>query len=247
MPREILLLTGASSDLGLALMRRLIALPDPPLVIAHGHGGLERIRAVAGEPGGGAVQPIAADFSDRESVAAMAERIQAEHGSPTQIVHLPGLKLIYERFPRFSWEHFQRDLAIQVQSAVILLQRFLPRMAKLPRAKVVFVLSSVTRGVPPKFLSMYTTIKHTQLGLMRALASEYAGTGVTVNAVSPSMVGTRFLQDLPEVAVEMAAANSPRKRHATPEEVVGAIAFLLSPDSDYINGAEIPVTAGSAF
>ncbi len=166
-------------------------------------------------------------------------------GPPARSCHLPGLALVYERFPKFKWDHFERDLHVQVQSAVVLLQRFLPRMAKMPRARVVFVLSSVTRGVPPKFLSMYTVLKHAQLGLMKALASEYAATHVTVNAVSPSMIETRFLKSLPEVAVRMAAAQSPLGRNATPEDVVGAMAFLLSPASDYINGAEIPITAGS--
>jgi 3-oxoacyl-[acyl-carrier protein] reductase len=244
MPPEILLLTGASSDLGLALTRRLMSRPDPPLVLAHFHGGLDRIQALRDELGVAAhIQPLQADFSDSQSVVAMAERIAAEHGAPTQVVHLPGLKLVYERFPKFNWDHFQRDLQVQVQSAVLLLQRFLPKMAKMPRARVVFVLSSVTRGLPPKYLSMYTVIKHAQLGLMKALASEYASTAVTVNAVSPSMVATRFLEDLPEVAIQMAAASSPRGRNATPAEVVGAIAFLLSAEADYVSGAEIPVTA----
>ena len=175
----------------------------------------------------------------------MAGRIEAEHGVPSQVVHLPGLKLVYERFPKFKWEHFQRDLEVQVHSAVTLLQRFLPRMARMPRARVVFVLSSVTRGVPPKFLSMYTVLKHAQLGLMKALASEYSGTHVTVNAVSPSMIETRFLENLPEVAVQLAAQASPLGRNATTDDVIGAIAFLLSTESDYISGAEIPITAGS--
>ena len=257
MSREILLVTGASSDLGLALLRRVARGAEPPLVLAHHHDGLARVEAVAAELGaGGAIVPMAADFSNPDSVAALAQRIEAEHGAPTQIVHLAGLKLLYERFPKFDWNHFERDLTVQLRAAVILLQRLLPAMAKraskkdadgaLPRsAKVVFVLSSVTRGLPPKFLSMYTVVKHAQLGLMKALASEYASANVTVNAVSPSMVATRFLDNLPEVAVQVAASQSPRGRHATPEEVVGAIAFLLSPDAAYISGAEIPVTAAS--
>jgi 3-oxoacyl-[acyl-carrier protein] reductase len=240
---DVLLLTGASSDLGLALVRRLLARPEPPLVLAHVSSGGERVQALRDELHTDLLQTVQADFTSADAVAAMADRIAAEHGAPSQVVHLPGLKLRYERFPKFDWDHFQRDLAVQLQSAIVLLQRFLPKMAKMPRARVVFVLSSVTRGLPPKFMSMYTIVKHAQLGLMKALAAEYAGTGVTVNAVSPSMVATRFLESLPEVAVQMAASSSPRGRHATPDEVVGAIAFLLSPEADYVSGAELPVTA----
>jgi 3-oxoacyl-[acyl-carrier protein] reductase len=243
---DVLLLTGASSDLGLALARRILQRPDPPLVIAHCHAGLDRVEALRAQLGAGGerIRPIEADFTSSASVEAMADRILAEHGAPSQLVHFPGKKLVYERFPKLDWERFQRDMEIQLHAAVTLLQRFLPRMAKMPRAKVVFVLSSVTRGAPPKFLSMYTVLKHAQLGLMKALASEYAGTPVNVNAVSPSMIETRFLDALPEVAVRMAAAANPHGRNATPEDVLGAIELLLSPGSDFINGAEIPVGAG---
>jgi len=95
-------------------------------------------------------------------------------------------------------------------------------------------------------MSMYSIVKHAQVGLMRSLASEYASTGLSVNAVSPSMVKTRFLDDIPDVVKEMGAAASPRGRLATPEEVAGVIQFLLSTDSDAMTGIELPVSGGSA-
>jgi 3-oxoacyl-[acyl-carrier protein] reductase len=243
MSRDVLLITGASSDLGLALIRRLCDGPTPPLVLAHVNAGLERVQGLGFGPD--VVRPVVADLSDGDAVLALADEIMSAHGVPSQVVHLPGLPLVYERFTKFKWDHFQRDLDIQVKSAVLLLTRLLPKMAKLPRAKIAFVLSSVTRDLPPKYLAMYTVVKHAQLGLMKALASEYAGTKVTVNAVSPSMIDTRFIRNLPEVAVNMAAESSPHKRHASVADVVGAIAFLLSPDSDYMTGVELPLTAGS--
>jgi 3-oxoacyl-[acyl-carrier protein] reductase len=155
------------------------------------------------------------------------------------------LRLTYERFTKFNWDRFEADMAIQVESAVILLQRFLPKMAKLPRARVLFVLSSVVHGVPPKFMSMYTMIKYMQLGLMRSLAAEYASSTVRINAISPSMVETRFLQDIADVAVQMSAAANPQGRNATTADLLGAIEFLLSPASDFIHGIDIPIAAGS--
>jgi len=244
--RDLLLLTGASSDLGVALMRRLAAAPDGPIVVAHHWSGADRIQALREELGADRVLPVRADLGTAAGVEAFAAEVEATHGVPSQVVHLPGLKLVYERFTKLDLAHLHRDLELQIDAPILLLRRFLPKMvkAKLPRARVVFVLSSVTRGLPPKFLSMYTVVKYAQLGLMKALASEYVGTNVTVNAVAPSMVATQFLSRLPELAVQQVAAGSPRGRHATPEEVVGAIAFLLSPEAGYVSGAEIPITAG---
>jgi 3-oxoacyl-[acyl-carrier protein] reductase len=236
---DVVLITGASSDIGLALIERLASYPEPPKLLAHCHSGADRLPAT--------VHPLVCDLSQAASVSALADKILAEHGCPHRFVHLPGLKLRYERFTKFDWEHFETDLRIQVQSAVILLKRFLPLMVKLPGARIVFVSSSVTRGVPPKFMSMYTVVKQAQLGLMRSLAAEYAESGVGVNAVSPGMVETRFLENIPHTVREMSAAASPRHRNASPKDVVDAIEFLLSPKAGYITGIELPVTGGAVY
>ncbi len=244
MADDLILITGASSDIGLALIPRLLDTPQPPLVLAHAHQSGERLQSLQSQfPG--RIELLHADLSQPAQAASLADDIAARFGAPTGIVHLPALRLTYDRLTRFNWDRFQQDLAIQVQSALILLQRFAPKMSKLPRAKVVFVSSSVTHGMPPKFMSMYTVAKYAQLGLMRAAAAEYAGTALTINAISPGMIETRFLADIAEVAVQMSAAASPRGRNATPEDILGAIQFLLSPASDSITGIDIPITAGS--
>jgi 3-oxoacyl-[acyl-carrier protein] reductase len=239
MSRDPILITGASSDIGLALIDRLAHVPDPPIILAHCNSGPDRVPNAA--------QPLVADFTSPQSVSALADRILSDYGCPNRIVHLPALKLLYERFTKFNWDRFETDLHIQVQSAVILLKRFLPLMAKMPSARVVFVSSSVTRGVPPKFMSMYTVVKHAQLGLMRALASEYGESGVSVNAVSPGMVETRFLDNIPDMVKEMSASAIPRHRNARPDDVVDAVEFLLSPKAGYITGIELPVTGGAVY
>jgi 3-oxoacyl-[acyl-carrier protein] reductase len=243
---EPILITGASSDIGCALIRQLLARQDPPRILAHYFSSAEKLQSLQVEFGD-ALQLLRADFAAPASVLNMADRIAAEYGTPAAIVHLPALRLSYERFTKFKWERFETDLAVQVQAAVVLLQRFLPRMVKLPRARVVFMLSSVVHGLPPKFMSMYTTIKYTQLGLMRALAAEYAATPVRINAISPSMVETRFLQDIAEVAIQVSASANPLGRNATPADLMGAIELLLSPASDYIHGIAIPIAAGTSI
>jgi NAD(P)-dependent dehydrogenase (short-subunit alcohol dehydrogenase family) len=61
------------------------------------------------------------------------------------------------------------------------------------------------------------------------------------------MVETRFLQEIPDVAVRMSASASPQGRNATTKDLLGAVVFLLSPASDYIHGIDIPIAAGSVY
>ncbi len=227
MAAEVTLITGASSDIGCAIARSLLSRPDDHIVIAHAFASPERLLSLQSEFGN-RLQLITADFTQRSSVQAMAEQIASKYEVPSGIIHLPALRLTHERFTKFDLDRFETDMAIQVESAVILLQRFLPKMVKLPRARVLFVLSSIVHGVPPKFMSMYTMIKYMQLGLMRSLAAEYASSSVRINAISPSMVETRFLQDVADVAVQMSASANPQGRNATPADLLGAVEFLLS-------------------
>ena len=246
MSHDIVLIAGASSDIGIALIRRLLKSPGT-VILAHHNTSVDRIKICQDESGGERIHPFQCDFAASDAIGETMDRLIDQFGVPNKIVYLPALRLRYERFTKFNVEHFNRDMNIQILAAILILKKLLPTMSKLARARVVFLLSSVVHGVPPKFLSMYTLIKHAQLGLMRALAVEYAATGVTVNAVSPSMVETRFLDDVPDLVKQMSASHSPKGRNALPEDLLGAIELLLSDESDFITGVDIPVTGGSAF
>ena len=80
---------------------------------------------------------------------------------------------------------------------------------------------------------------------MKSLATDYAGYGITVNAVSPSMIETKFLAETSHLIVEQAAAEHPMKRNAQVGDVVPAMAFLLSEEARFITGVNLPVTGGS--
>jgi 3-oxoacyl-[acyl-carrier protein] reductase len=241
---DSIMITGASSDIGMALMRRLLSKPETS-ILAHSFAGGERISALQEEFGASRIISVTADLSNRRDAEALAEKVLSL-GVPRAFVHLPALRLQHERFTKLDWTELARDMAVQVESAGILLQCWLPKMAKLPGSRVVFLLSSVTLGIPPKFMSAYTVVKYAQLGLMRALAAEYASSQVRINAIAPSMVDTQFLSEITEIAIQMSASSNPLGRNATTQDLMEAFELLLSAQVEYIHGVSLPITGGTA-
>lgn len=109
---------------------------------------------------------------------------------------------------------------------------------------IVNVLTSLTLGMPPAKMATYVTSKHALLGLTRAMAVEFIRYGVRVNAVSPGMTRTPFITDLPERFIEAVEKRLPMERLATAEEVAAVIYFLLSENSSYMNGVNVPISGG---
>jgi 3-oxoacyl-[acyl-carrier protein] reductase len=247
MDREFVFVAGASSDIGVHLIRRLAAAQVKPLILAHYWSHADRLHELQQEFGESAVVPIKANLASQAELDTLINHIESVYGAPKKIVYLPAMKLSYERFAKLDLTRLKQDLRIQLESAIFLLRRFLPSMSKMPGARIVFVLSSVVRSLPPKYLSAYAVVKYSQLGLVRALGSEYANTHVRVNAVSPSMIETQFLSEVPEQVPRLTASMHPMGRNATPSDVIGAIEFLLSAGADYITGVDLPVTGGSTI
>lgn len=241
------LITGATSDVGRALIERLLqnAHADT-LVLAQGCGDLEKLADLCARfPG--QVRPFDVDLSDRAKVDTFVQVLAASAPAPTHFIHLPALPVVNAKFKAFDQTRFDRDLEIQVHSAVRICRAVLPAMAKARFGRVLFIQTSYTIGCPPKNTAAYVMAKSAIGGLVKSLAVEYARFGVTVNCVAPSMMETNFLKDTPDLIVQAAAEENPMGRNATPADVVPAMAFLLSDEAGFITGVTLPVTGGSAI
>jgi 3-oxoacyl-[acyl-carrier protein] reductase len=243
MNNDIILIIGGSSDIGLDLIR---GISDNSLIIAHYNSSEKKLLEVADQIDNKLVA-LKADLSNESELKSFLDNIESNYGIPNKIIHLAAPKFENIRFKDLLWDNFQNDINISLKSLVIILNRFLPRLAKNKKGKVVVMLSSVVIGIPPKALAQYTIVKYALLGLVRSLASEYADKNIQINAISPSMIDTKFLDNINEKFIELSAYNHPLKRNAGVKDIIPTIQLLISEDSDYINGVNIPITGGSVF
>lgn len=240
---NIIFITGASSDIGVELIKKI---NDRCIIIAQYNSNDSKLIELRKE-NKNTIIPIQADFASQKSIVEMLDKIESEIGIPDKIIHLASPKFENIRFKDVNWDNFQNEINISLGSIMIILNRFLPKMAALKRGRVITVLSSVVLGVPPKALTQYTSVKYALLGLMKALASEYADKKITINCISPSMIDTKFLSLINERVVELAAETHPLKRNAKVSDVIPSLLMLMSEDAEYINGVNLPITGGSNF
>lgn len=241
---NVYLITGCTSDVGVALIQRVFQEGDE--VIAQGCGDLDRLAPLC-QAHPGAIHTYDVNLSDPQQVDFFLGHVAKNHPLPTHIIHLPALRVVNAKFKNFDEERFELDLNVQIKSAVKICKAFLPKMAKAKKGRVLFIQSSYTIGCPPKNTAAYVMAKSCIGGLVKSLAVEYAQYGITVNCVAPSMMETRFLADTPDLIVQASAADNPMGRNARVSDVVPAMAFLLSEDAGFITGVTLPITGGSAI
>jgi NAD(P)-dependent dehydrogenase (short-subunit alcohol dehydrogenase family) len=122
-------------------------------------------------------------------------------------------------------------------------------------AGVIITVASTAGRVGVPYTTAYTASKHAVVGLTRAVAAEYAGTGVRVNAVCPTFVRTEMTDRsiahivqrtgrTPQQAEEALAQASPLGRLLEPDEVAEAIVFLASPGAVAISGQAVVIDGG---
>jgi NAD(P)-dependent dehydrogenase (short-subunit alcohol dehydrogenase family) len=97
-------------------------------------------------------------------------------------------------------------------------------------------------GVPG--LSAYASTKAATLSLTRSAAVEYAEHGIRTNAVVPGPVGTPLFEAFPDEFQSGAEQFNPQGRRGTPDEIAAVVAFLLSDEATYVNGAAYNVDGG---
>lgn len=237
--QNVILILGASSDLGIALIQELERQETACIVLAHHGKHRERLLELQKECTDVTVRLYEADLSEPEEVLRMIQEIRNEGYSPTRIVSFAAAAYQYMRIGEWKSDTVRKDMEIQVYALAEVFRAFLPEMAQRREGKVVVMLSSCTLGEPPKFLGNYTTVKYALLGLMKSAAAEYGESGLNINGISPAMIETKFVKNIGRKMRELNAEQNPRHRNLATEDVIPAVLYLLSEKAEFVNGINL--------
>ncbi len=223
---RLALVTGASSGIGEAIVRRLLA--DGWQVV-----GAARRETRFEAPG---YRGLAADLGTSAGCAVVAA---AAEGA-SALVHAAGY-MEGGRLGQLPDDGADGMWRLHVRAAEILAEVLAPRMAA--GGRIVLIGSRTAAGAPGR--SRYAATKAALVAMARSWAAELAGRGVTVNVVAPAATETPMLTDPQRAGV--APVLPPIGRYIRPEEVAAAVAFLLSREADAITGQTLTICGGASL
>jgi 3-oxoacyl-[acyl-carrier protein] reductase len=183
------------------------------------------------------------ELEDLDATAGLAERAVAAFGSLHGIVHTASL-FDPQPLADTSYESMERQWRTNVAAPLALTKGALPHLKE--GASIVFI-GSTTGSVGFPGCSAYTATKGAVDSLTRALAVELAPAGIRVNLVVPGYVRTPMLQphlDANEGYEQWILERTPIGRIGGPDEVAPSILFMLSPLSQYVDGATLVADGG---
>ena len=192
---------------------------------------------------GRAFSGYACDFTDRDSLYAFVERVKVNHQIDI-LVNNAGT-ILRQPAAEHPDEYWDKVIEVNLNAQFILAREFGKDMLARGSGKIVFTASllSFQGGIT---VPGYAASKGGIATLTMALSNEWAGRGVNVNAIAPGYIATdntRALQD-DATRTEQILARVPAGRWGSPDDLKGAVVFLCSDASSFVNGVGLPVDGG---
>jgi NAD(P)-dependent dehydrogenase (short-subunit alcohol dehydrogenase family) len=242
---KIALITGSSRGIGRALALTL-AREGASIVVNYNRNSdlaAQTVREI--ESLGTRAISVQANMEEPEQIDRLFDRVEAEFGRLDHFVSNAAASS-FKKVLDLKAHNLDRSYALNVRAFVLGAQRAVKLMTQGGRIAVLSSYGSV-RAYPT-----YANLGSNKAAIeawVRYMAVEFAPCGINVNAVNGGLIDTEscayFYQNVPGMApIESVLAKLPKARMGTVQEVADTIAFLLSPESEYITGQTICVDGG---
>ena len=186
---------------------------------------------------------VSGDIVSLSDVIEMKEKSLRAIGNISIIVNCSTIPVPNIKFVNLEWQDMEAHFNLNIRGSFNLLRAFMPNWEKKHFGKFI-ALTTLYTEQPKSELLNYITGKAALNGFVKALAFELAPKGIRINLVSPGMVDTPLIADIPEKTRLLSAAQTPLRTLATAEDIAGAISFLASDKSNYLTGETIRVNGG---
>lgn len=239
---KVVLISGSTRGLGLEMASAMAR--SGALVYINGRSAesVEQARAALRQTGI-QVQGLVGDMSVVADIDRCMASLEGQHGRCDVLVNNMGIR-IRQPLAAFNFAQMQQMLQVNLLGAMYLSQKAAALMKKQQWGRLITI-TSVAGHIARPGDGVYPVAKQGLTGMMRALAVEFAASGITSNAIAPGTFATETnLEMVNSAAGQTLATRNPTGRWGRPEEIAGLAVFLASDLSAYINGQVIAVDGG---
>ena len=241
MNEKVALVLGGNGGIGLEVIKSLAG--KGINVCATYHSNKKDLEKLQGS-NKGKVSSYQMDLSDEASINNAFDEISKEYNKIDIVVFSVTPPIKNKQILKMEWKDFQEHLDLQIKGLFYIIQNLKAQLEAKHKTKFIILLTEYCIGKPPAGLSHYVSAKYCLRGFAKSMAIEFAKYNCTVNMISPGMVDTNLISNLPPKLVEITSESNPLKRIAKAKDVANVVLFLSSDDSDYLNGVNITVNGG---
>lgn len=235
------LITGASGGIGHAIARAMAGQGARVGLSGTRVGVLDALAAEIGD----AACVLPADLGSPDGADGLLEAAAAKLGGIDILVHNAGLTRDGLAV-RMSDDDWARVIDVNLGAGFRLIRGALRGMMKKRWGRVIAV-TSVVAATGNAGQANYVASKAGLTGMIKALAQEVAGRGITANCIAPGFIETDMTAALPEARRQAVLASVPAGRFGSPDDVAPCAVFLASSEAAYVTGQTIHVNGGMAM